>query len=142
MKRVAVIMGSDSDLPVVSGCAAKLDELGINYEMRVMSAHRTPADVAEFAQNAINVISALLSPQRARRRILRALLPQTQLCPLSAYPSKLQRLTGWMPCLQRCRCPRACPWQRLPSTVRPTPRYLRLKCFRLRNPHFTKSLTQ
>ena len=31
MKRVAVIMGSDSDLPVVSGCAAKLDELGINY---------------------------------------------------------------------------------------------------------------
>ena len=52
MKRVAVIMGSDSDLPVVSGCAAKLDELGINYEMRVMSAHRTPADVAEFAQNA------------------------------------------------------------------------------------------
>lgn len=42
MKRVAVIMGSDSDLPVVSGCAAKLDELGINYEMRVMSAHQNP----------------------------------------------------------------------------------------------------
>ena len=43
MRKVAIIMGSDSDLPVVSGCAAKLDELGINYEMRVMSAHRTPA---------------------------------------------------------------------------------------------------
>ena len=38
MKRVAVIMGSDSDLPVVSGCAAKLDELGINYEMRYVRA--------------------------------------------------------------------------------------------------------
>ena len=35
MKRVAVIMGSDSDLPVVSGCAAKLDELGIKYALRI-----------------------------------------------------------------------------------------------------------
>ena len=52
MKRVAVIMGSDSDLPVVSGCAAKLDELGINYEMRVMSAHRTPELAAQFAKTA------------------------------------------------------------------------------------------
>ena len=51
-KRVAVIMGSDSDLPVVRKAAEKLSELGIPYEMRVMSAHRTPREVTEFAVSA------------------------------------------------------------------------------------------
>ncbi|MBQ1684365.1 MAG: 5-(carboxyamino)imidazole ribonucleotide mutase [Clostridia bacterium] len=52
MKRVAVIMGSDSDLPVVKSCGDKLRELGIEYEMHVMSAHRTPSAVSEFASSA------------------------------------------------------------------------------------------
>lgn len=52
MKKVAIIMGSDSDLPVVSKAADKLTEFGIPYEMHIMSAHRTPAMVAEFASNA------------------------------------------------------------------------------------------
>ncbi|MBD5080730.1 MAG: 5-(carboxyamino)imidazole ribonucleotide mutase [Ruminococcaceae bacterium] len=52
MKKVAIIMGSDSDLPVVEKGAALLKEYGIPYEMRVMSAHRCPQKVAEFSQNA------------------------------------------------------------------------------------------
>ena len=52
MKKVAVIMGSDSDLPVVKKCADKLYELGIEYEMHIMSAHRTPREVGEFASSA------------------------------------------------------------------------------------------
>lgn len=51
-KKVAVIMGSDSDLPVVKGALAELDHFGISYEVHVMSAHRTPALAAEFAGNA------------------------------------------------------------------------------------------
>ena len=62
MKRVAIIMGSDSDLPVVKSCADKLAELGIEYEMHIMSAHRTPAAVSEFAsaayENGFGVIIA------------------------------------------------------------------------------------
>ena len=42
-KKVAVIMGSDSDLPVVKGALEELDKFGIPYEVHVMSAHRTPA---------------------------------------------------------------------------------------------------
>lgn len=52
MKKVAIIMGSDSDLPVVEKGAALLKEYGIPCEMRVMSAHRCPQKVAEFSQNA------------------------------------------------------------------------------------------
>lgn len=52
MKKVAIIMGSDSDLPVVGKAAELLKEYGIPCTMRVMSAHRCPAKVAEFAQSA------------------------------------------------------------------------------------------
>ena len=52
MKKVAVIMGSDSDFPVVSKAVTEVKNYGVPYECRVMSAHRTPAAAAEFAANA------------------------------------------------------------------------------------------
>lgn len=52
MKKVALIMGSDSDLPVVKGAAEILGKFGIPYEVHVMSAHRSPAEAASFARSA------------------------------------------------------------------------------------------
>ena len=52
MKKVAVIMGSDSDWPVVKGAVDQLKKFGIPYEAHILSAHRTPAAAAEFAANA------------------------------------------------------------------------------------------
>ena len=52
MKKVAVLMGSDSDWPVVKGACAQLDEFGIPYEVHIMSAHRSPAQLAEFSKHA------------------------------------------------------------------------------------------
>ncbi len=52
MKKVAVIMGSDSDWPVVKAACAQLAEFGIPYEAHILSAHRTPAAAAEFARSA------------------------------------------------------------------------------------------
>ncbi len=52
MKKVAVIMGSDSDWPVVKGACTQLQELGIPYEAHILSAHRTPAAAASFAHSA------------------------------------------------------------------------------------------
>ncbi len=51
-KKVAVIMGSDSDFPVVKNALITLKEYGVSYECHVMSAHRTPALAADFAKNA------------------------------------------------------------------------------------------
>ena len=48
MKKIAIIMGSDSDLPVVQKAAAVLKELGIPYEAHVYSAHRTPAEARDW----------------------------------------------------------------------------------------------
>lgn len=52
MKKVAVIMGSDSDLPVVKGAITRLKQFGVPFEVHVMSAHRTPAAAEAFAKSA------------------------------------------------------------------------------------------
>lgn len=49
---VSIIMGSTSDLPVMEKAAKLLDEMEIPFEMNALSAHRTPAEVEEFARNA------------------------------------------------------------------------------------------
>ena len=52
MKKVAIIMGSDSDWPVVKAACAQLRAFDIPFETHILSAHRTPAAAAEFAANA------------------------------------------------------------------------------------------
>lgn len=52
MKKVAVIMGSDSDWPVVKAACTQLESFGIPYEAHILSAHRTPVEAAEFARSA------------------------------------------------------------------------------------------
>ena len=54
MKKVAIIMGSDSDLPVVRKAADTLKSFGVPFEMHVYSAHRTPAQAKAFSENARN----------------------------------------------------------------------------------------
>lgn len=51
--QVGIVMGSDSDWPKIKSVAAALDEFGVGYEVRVMSAHRTPDVVHDFAAGAI-----------------------------------------------------------------------------------------
>ncbi len=52
MKKVSIIMGSDSDLPIMRQASDILKELGIETEMTIVSAHRTPERMFEFAKNA------------------------------------------------------------------------------------------
>jgi 5-(carboxyamino)imidazole ribonucleotide mutase len=52
MKKAAVIMGSDSDLPAAEPAIRRLKSLDIPYEARILSAHRSPEKTAEFAKNA------------------------------------------------------------------------------------------
>lgn len=52
MAKVSIVMGSDSDLPVMQKAADTLDELGISYEMRIISAHREPDEFFAYAKGA------------------------------------------------------------------------------------------
>lgn len=49
---VGIIMGSDSDMDVMGGAAKQLDEFGVAYEVRIVSAHRTPREMLEYAESA------------------------------------------------------------------------------------------
>ena len=51
-KQVAIVMGSDSDWPVMQEAATALDSVGIEYEVNVVSAHRTPEEMLAFAKGA------------------------------------------------------------------------------------------
>ena len=52
MAKVGIVMGSDSDMPVMSKAAAMLEKLGVDYEMTIISAHREPDVFFEYAKSA------------------------------------------------------------------------------------------
>lgn len=54
MPQVGILMGSGNDWPKIKGVAQALNEFGIEYEVNVMSAHRTPCQVADYAETALN----------------------------------------------------------------------------------------
>ncbi len=49
---VGILVGSESDLPVIEKCSARLENFGIEYELEIRSAHRNPESVAEYASTA------------------------------------------------------------------------------------------
>jgi len=59
--RVAVVMGSDSDLPQMEGCIDTLKNLGIPFDVRVLSAHRTPNSTAAFAKDSEGTYSLFIA---------------------------------------------------------------------------------
>lgn len=79
-KKVAVIMGSDSDLPVVMPAIQELKRFGIETEARVMSAHRTPELAAQFSSKARENGFGVIIAAAGKARIWRAFLPRTPLC--------------------------------------------------------------
>ncbi len=93
-KKVAVIMGSDSDLPVVKNAVTQLDQLGIPYEVHVMSAHRTPTLAAEFAAHAKeNGFGVILSAAGKAAHLGGVLAAHTTL-PIIGIPIKSSTLDG------------------------------------------------
>ena len=93
-KRVAVIMGSDSDLPVVRKAAEKLSELGIPYEMRVMSAHRTPREVTEFAVSARENGFGVIIAAAGKAAHLAGFIAANTTLPVIGVPLKSDALDG------------------------------------------------
>ncbi len=93
-KKVAVIMGSDSDFPVVSKAVAKLKSFGIETETHVMSAHRTPALAAEFAKNAkTNGFGVIIAAAGMAAHLAGVIAAETTL-PVIGIPCKGSSLEG------------------------------------------------
>lgn len=94
MKKVAIIMGSDSDLPVVRKAADQLASFGVPYEMHVYSAHRTPEQARDFALNARkNGFGAIIAAAGMAAHLAGALAANTTL-PVIGIPMKSTTFTN------------------------------------------------
>lgn len=94
MKKVGLIMGSASDLPVVEKAVAVLDELGIAYEVHVYSAHRCPDKAADFARNAEKNGFAVLVGFAGMAAHLAGALAANTVLPVIGVPCKSNVMDG------------------------------------------------
>ena len=93
-KKVAVIMGSDSDLPVVEGAVKTLKEYGIPCEVHVFSAHRTPQEAREFSEKAReNGFGVIIAAAGKAAHLAGAIAASTTL-PVIGIPIKSSTLDG------------------------------------------------
>ena len=94
MKRVAVVMGSDSDLQTVKPAIVTLKKLGIPCEVRIISAHRTPVEAAEFSSKAReNGFGAIIAAAGKAAHLAGAMAANTTL-PVIGIPIKSSTLDG------------------------------------------------
>ena len=94
MKKIGIVMGSDSDLPVVEKAIDTLKEFGVPYEVHVFSAHRTPDEAADFAKNARSGgFGAIIAAAGMAAHLAGALAANTTL-PVVGIPCKSSALDG------------------------------------------------
>ena len=109
MKKVAVIMGSDSDLPVVTPAIKQLKELNIETEVRVMSAHRTPTEACEFAKNAAANGFGVIIAAAGMAAHLGGVLAAHTVLPVIGLPLKSAALDGMDALLSTVQMPPGVP---------------------------------
>lgn len=109
MKKVGVIMGSDSDLPVVEKAIDKLKEFGVPYEVHVYSAHRTPEQAGEFSRTAQEKgFGALIAAAGKAAHLAGAVAANTVL-PVIGIPVKSSTLDGLDALLSTVQMPTGIP---------------------------------
>ena len=106
---VGIIMGSKSDMPVMEGCTAELERLGVPYELVIASAHRTPDKVHEWAESAadrgLRVIIAAAGKAAHLGGVVAAYTP----LPVIGVPMKTSDLGGMDSLLSMVQMPSGVP---------------------------------
>lgn len=109
MKKVAVVMGSASDLPVVEKAAQVLREYGVPYEMHVLSAHRCPEEASSFAKSArASGFGVLIAAAGMAAHLAGAFAANTTL-PVIGIPVKSTNLDGMDALLATVQMPSGIP---------------------------------
>ncbi len=108
-KKVAIIMGSDSDLPVLKGAINTLKNFGIEFEVHVMSAHRTPKQACDFSSNAkANGFGVIICAAGKAAHLAGVIAAHTSL-PVIGIPIKSSTLDGLDALLSTVQMPKGIP---------------------------------
>lgn len=109
MKKVGIIMGSDSDLPIIKKATDMLESLEIPFEVHVYSAHRTPVEARDFAVNAKkNGFGVLIAAAGMAAHLAGAIAANTTL-PVIGIPCKSSNLDGMDALLSTVQMPTGIP---------------------------------
>jgi len=109
MKKVGVIMGSDSDLPVVSKAIDTLKQYGVPFEVHIYSAHRTPVEAKEFSSNARkNGFGVIIAAAGMAAHLAGAIAANTTL-PVIGIPVQSKNLGGMEALLSTVQMPSGIP---------------------------------
>ena len=109
MKKVGIVMGSDSDLPIIKKATDMLESLGIPFEVHVYSAHRTPVEARDFAFNAKkNGFGVLIAAAGMAAHLAGAIAANTTL-PVIGIPCKSSNLDGMDALLSTVQMPTGIP---------------------------------
>ena len=109
MKKVGIVMGSDSDLPIVKKAMDMLDAFGIPFEVHVYSAHRTPVEARDFAVSAReNGFGAIIAAAGMAAHLAGAIAANTTL-PVIGIPCKSSNLDGMDALLSTVQMPTGIP---------------------------------
>ena len=106
---VAIVMGSDSDWPVMKAAAAICESFDVPHEVRVISAHRTPLDMAEYGQTAHERGLAVIIAGAGGAAHLPGMLAAFSPLPVIGVPVPLSRLDGMDSLLSIVQMPRGVP---------------------------------
>ena len=106
---VGIVMGSSSDLEVMNDAAAILDRFKVNYELHVVSAHRTPEAMLEYAKNARGRGLRVLIAGAGGAAHLPGMLAAVTTLPVIGVPVALARLDGFDSLLSIVQMPRGVP---------------------------------
>lgn len=109
MKKVAVIMGSDSDLPVMQEAVEKLKKFGIPFEVRVISAHRTPDTAEKFASSAAEKGFGVIIAGAGKAAHLGGVLAAFTTLPVIGVPIKTSMMGGLDSLLSMVQMPNGIP---------------------------------
>ena len=109
MKKVGIIMGSDSDLPVVEKAIDKLKEYGVPCEVHIYSAHRTPAEAGEFSRTAREKDFGVIIAAAGKAAHLAGALAANTTLPVIGLPVKSSTLDGLDALLSTVQMPTGIP---------------------------------
>ena len=109
MKKVAIIMGSESDLPIVEKAISRLGSLNIPFEVRIMSAHRTPAEAESFSKNAAANGFGVIIAAAGKAAHLAGALAANSVLPVIGIPVKASTLDGLDALLSTVQMPAGIP---------------------------------
>lgn len=109
MAKVSIVMGSNSDLPVVQGAIDKLKEFGIEFEARVISAHRTPAQAEEYAKTAKDRGVKVIIAAAGKAAHLGGVIAAYTTLPVIALPIKSSFMDGLDSLLSMVQMPSGIP---------------------------------